>query len=368
MRSLFEVQSLNVNHKKIIQMAAPSPYELLTQFDASLLPFLRGRRKGRRVVVTGSQRGVGRLLCLLLALHGAHVAAGDVVIPESTRIECTEIAQLVESRGWDKGREKQTFVAIQFDAGKPGSPRSLIEAAEKQLGGQGLDHLILCHTLPEYSGMLDPTTDLLGRLKAHLEVNTLGYVECAVAALPFLRKNAEKRLSASQPQRTLLQRLLAPFTFSPFSPNNSSFPYLVSKSGITAISSLSARIPFPMTHGYAASKAAIESWFGCLALELNEAKVPVSVSIVTFAAVKTQVLIDALTKTGNVKALTQAADPTEAAMAVIKASCLGKEDTVFPANVGVVRMLYAVAPGLARWIISLFDGGSGTKAIEGKKD
>ena len=55
-------------------------------------------------------------------------------------------------------------------------------------------------------------------------------------------------------------------------------------------------------------------------------------------------------------------------MAVMRAGVMGKEDTVFPANVGFVRMLYAVAPGLARWIISWFDGGSGTtNAIEGKK-
>lgn len=350
-----------------------TPPELIPLFDPALSAIL----SGKRVVVTGATRGVGRLICLLLALHGASVASGDIVVPENTRVECEQVVELKKRKGLggkeDEG-EEQKMVAIRFDAGLSGSSRALIEEAEAKLGSKGLDHLILCHTLPEYSSMLDPDTDLLGRARKHAEVNYLGYVEAAVAALPFLRRNAEERLKEVKEKgdkRTVLQRLLGLFS-SELSPNSANYQHLLAKSGITVISSLSSRVPFPFTHGYAASKAAIESWFACLALELGLAGLPVSISCVTFAAVRTQVLVDALVKTQNYKALSQAADPVDAALCVIRSGVLGKEDTVFPGNVGVIRTLYAVLPGVARWLISLFDGdgpsGPEKKMVEGKKE
>lgn len=349
-------------HRLHVKMTAEDG-DLLKLYDPLLVPFLRDRR----VVVTGAARGVGRILCLLLALHGAHVAAGDIVLPERTREECKDIAKAAIRTGLAPDRPQQIFLALQFDASVPGSSKSLVEAAHREM--DGLDRLILNHTLPEYSSMLSSATDLVGRARKHVETNFMGYVEAAVAALPLIRKSAEERTS----RRTGLPsssfgRLFSWLAWNPLSPWTANHEDLVARSSITAISSLSALVPFEHTHGYAASKAAISSWFGCLALELETAKVPVSVSVVTFAAVRTQVLVDALVKTGNTKALAQAADPDEAAMAVIRATCAGVADSIFPSTVGVIRTLYAVAPRFARWLIGLFNNtASEPKAIEGSK-
>ncbi|KAI9026982.1 hypothetical protein DFJ74DRAFT_531597 [Hyaloraphidium curvatum] len=345
-------------------MATPSIEDISKHFKGEfVLPLA-----GKRAVVTGANRGVGRIAALLLALHGVHVALADIAPPDETRRECEEIVRRAKETGIGVAGGPRLFASVPFDAGQAGSSRAMIEEAERQLGGNGLDHLFLVHTLPEYSAMLDPQTDLLGRARKHAEVNYLGYVEAATAALPFLRKNADVRVEETlKPRPTLFGRIRGYLARGPLSPYHPGFYDLIARSGITVVSSLSARIPFEFTHGYAASKAAIESWFGCLGLELSAAGVPVSVSVVTFAAVRTQVLVDALTRTGQRRALEMAADPTEAALAMIRAGITGVADAPFPSSTGFVRILYAVAPAFTRWMIAAIEGpragGPGTKAV-----
>jgi short-subunit dehydrogenase len=125
---------------------------------------------------------------------------------------------------------------------------------------------------------------------------------------------------------------------------------------VVAISSLAAEVPMLDTHAYAASKAAIASWFGCLRIELRRDAAlagRVAACLVVFSAVKTATLVAALGGEGgpNKKVLALAARPVDAAFATVEAAVARAPVTHFPRSVGVLPRLYALWPWLARKLI-----------------
>jgi 3-oxoacyl-[acyl-carrier protein] reductase len=89
---------------------------------------------GKRALVTGGGRGIGRATVVLLARAGARVAVGY----RSRKAEADETVRAVEG-----GKGRNEAVAIQGDLGDPAAATRAVEAAARALGG--LDLLIVNH-------------------------------------------------------------------------------------------------------------------------------------------------------------------------------------------------------------------------------
>src|SRR2546429_2477717 len=89
---------------------------------------------GKRALVTGGGRGIGRATALLLARAGASVAVGYL----SRRAEAEETVKAVEG-----GRGRARAVAIGGDLGDPAAAKRAVEDAARALGG--LELLIVNH-------------------------------------------------------------------------------------------------------------------------------------------------------------------------------------------------------------------------------
>jgi len=89
---------------------------------------------GKRALVTGGGRGIGRATALLLAQAGASVAVGYM----SRRAEAEETVKAVEG-----GRGRSRAVAVAGDLGDPPAAQRAVEEAARALGG--LDLLIVNH-------------------------------------------------------------------------------------------------------------------------------------------------------------------------------------------------------------------------------
>jgi len=89
---------------------------------------------GKRALVTGGGRGIGRATALLLARAGCDVAIGY----RSRRDEADETVKAVEG-----GRGRSTAVAIRADLGDPAAAQRAVDEATDALGG--LDVLVVNH-------------------------------------------------------------------------------------------------------------------------------------------------------------------------------------------------------------------------------
>jgi short-subunit dehydrogenase len=162
-------------------------------------------------------------------------------------------------------------------------------------------------------------------------INFLGYVEIQIAAMPYLLAAGAARKRAGVRGRAL-------------------------PSSLVAISTLAARIPMMNTHAYAASKAALTSWFQTLRLELryrSDLADLISVGIVYLSAVKSQSFLQALggEEGPNKRAVSLAVEPGDAAWAAVRAAVNHTRDTYFPGNVSFLPRLYAVWPWLVRRLV-----------------
>ena len=87
------------------------------------------RLEGKRALITGSGRGIGRAIAVRLAREGADVAINDLNVQGDARQTLAEV-ELAGRRG----------VLVQADIGKAEQARQLVEEAIRQLGG--LDILV----------------------------------------------------------------------------------------------------------------------------------------------------------------------------------------------------------------------------------
>ena len=282
---------------------------------------LRRALAGRRVLVTGAALdGVGRVLAHIHALHGAEVALADVLPLEAVAAEC---AALGAAR----------VVACNFDAAVEGDSARMVREACAGLTGGGLDAVYLNHNVGVFCPMLEQS-ELVKTARRLMAINFFAYAEIADAAMPFLLAAAAAAAAGAGAGAGA-----AP------------------PSAIVAISSLAAVVPMLDTHAYAASKAAIASWFSALRIELRRDAARarlLSVHIMNFSAVRTATLVRALGGEGgpNKHVLALAADPVDAAFATIEACRLRRPVSYFPASVGILPTIYAIWPWLARRIVS----------------
>jgi short-subunit dehydrogenase len=175
------------------------------------------------VLITGASDGIGRELALQLAGEGARLA-----LASRNREKLEQVARECEARG---GRA----LAVPTDVGAASACRNLIDAVLAEFGQ--LHMLINNAGISMYARFADIAD--LGMLEQILRVNFLGAMYCTSYALPALRKTQGR---------------------------------------IVAVSSLAARIIAPGGTAYAASKAALGSFFAALRAELRSEKISVTLA------------------------------------------------------------------------------------------
>ncbi|KAG1939819.1 corticosteroid 11-beta-dehydrogenase isozyme [Pimephales promelas] len=188
--------------------------------------------KGARVLVTGASTGIGEQLAYQYARLGAQLvitARRGNVLEEVVR-KCLEM-----------GAQKAVFIPA--DMASPPDAERVVQYAIEQLGG--LDFLVLNHIGPSPFSMWNGDVEHTRWL---LQVNFLSYLQMAQKALPTLEK---------------------------------------SKGSIVVVSSLLGKMCSPFTLPYAATKFALNGFFGGLQHELAMQKSNVSITICILGLIDT---------------------------------------------------------------------------------
>ena len=291
----------------------------------------------RRCLITGPslEGGVGRILAHILSTNGAEVILADILPLEAVAEECRKLGA-------------KRVICVQFDAGLEGDSARMVREGVAQLSGKVLDALFLNHNAGCFSPMLEQN-DLIPLARRLMRINFFSYAEIEDTARPFLLEAAREKTVNSNTS-TSSSIFNVPFCTC-FRKKPTSIP-----SSIVVISSLAAEVATLDTHAYAASKAAISKWFECLQIEKKrtpEINKLLTISIVYFSAVKTKTLINAMGGLNgpNKHVLELAADPKDAAKAVIDASLKGIERSYFPSYVAWLPYLHNLFPSLVRGIL-----------------
>ncbi|XP_056112307.1 hydroxysteroid 11-beta-dehydrogenase 1-like protein [Rhinichthys klamathensis goyatoka] len=188
--------------------------------------------KGARVLVTGASTGIGEQLAYQYARLGAQLvitARRGNVLEEVVR-KCQEM-----------GAQKAFFIPA--DMASPSDAERVVQYAIEQLGG--LDFLVLNHIGPSPYSMWNGDVEHTRWL---LQVNFLSYLQMAQKALPTLEK---------------------------------------SKGSIVVVSSLLGKMCSPFALPYAATKFALNGFFGGLQHELAMQKSNVSITICILGLIDT---------------------------------------------------------------------------------
>lgn len=127
---------------------------------------------GKKVLVTGGSRGIGRASCLMFAKQGADVAIGCSV----TREAAEAVAEEIRAMG------RTAFVA-QGDLGTPEGAQAVVSAAADALGG--LDVLVNVAATLKKSAFKDVTPAHFAR---EINVNLGGPFFASQAAVPLMKK------------------------------------------------------------------------------------------------------------------------------------------------------------------------------------
>lgn len=138
--------------------------------------------EGKRAIVTGGSRGIGKAVAGVLAHEGC-----DVVIAARGR-EALEpaAAELSESTG-------RKVIPITVDTGDDESVRSMVAAAAEQLGR--IDVLVNSAAKPMGQSAPPKLDDITGEIFwDDMNVKVLGYLRCAQAVAPMMRANGWGRI------------------------------------------------------------------------------------------------------------------------------------------------------------------------------
>jgi NAD(P)-dependent dehydrogenase (short-subunit alcohol dehydrogenase family) len=128
---------------------------------------------GRRAIVTGASRGIGRAVAVRLAAEGAHVA---LVARDRDRLE--ETAAAVRGHG-------VPALVRPADTRDDASVRAMVAEVAEAWGG--IDVLVNAAARPASSAPVPALADLTDdALRDELETKVLGYLRCARAVAPYM--------------------------------------------------------------------------------------------------------------------------------------------------------------------------------------
>ena len=127
---------------------------------------------GRRALVTGGSRGIGKAAAAALLAEGAEVA-----------IAARDPARLAEAAAELGAAARQAVPAFRVDTGDDASVRELVAAARDRLGA--VDILVNCAARP--AGQAPPLSlsEITGdAFWSDVNVKVMGYLRCAQAVAP----------------------------------------------------------------------------------------------------------------------------------------------------------------------------------------
>lgn len=260
--------------------------------------------KGKRVIITGASRGIGRHV----ARHYASLGA-KILLTARNEDLLIQVKQECESAALESGLGGE----VHFLAATQGSQeeaKAVVDEATTLFGG--IDVLFLNHavsTLGFWKGSAVNMTDAA----TTMTINYLGYLYLASSAQSELEK---------------------------------------SKGNIVVVSSATSRWPMPGVSHYGASKFAIDGFFRSLDVEFRLLKVDVSVTICILGLIKTKRYIDNMeafnSKGQDSIAFRLGGDPQETAVIMIKAAALRKREIRYPFSQMVLGDLMQWMPEPAR--------------------
>jgi SDR family mycofactocin-dependent oxidoreductase len=170
---------------------------------------MNGRVEGKRVLVTGAARGMGRSHAVRLAEEGADLILIDLCeplpgleYPLSSRADLEETAELVRKHG-------RRAVAAVADVRDAGAMRDAVAAGVAELGG--LDASV-ANAGVITAGTWDTTTPEQWRLV--LDVNLIGAWNTCAAALPHLVEHGGSLVNISSSAGIKGSPLTTPYTAS----------------------------------------------------------------------------------------------------------------------------------------------------------
>lgn len=227
--------------------------------------------KGARVLVTGASTGIGEQL----AYHYARLGAQLVITARRGNV-----LEQVVSKCLELGAQRALFIPA--DMASPSDAESVVQYAIEQLGG--LDYLVLNHIGPSPYKMWDGDVEHTRWL---LEVNFLSYAQMTQKALPTLEK---------------------------------------SNGSVVVVSSLLGKICGPFALPYAATKFAINGFFGGLQHELAMQKSNVSITICILGLIDTDSAMEKIKGYINMTAF----PAHEAAWHIIEAGASRQSEAFYP--------------------------------------
>lgn len=236
--------------------------------------------RGKKVIVTGASKGIGKEMAYHLAKMGAHVTV-------TARSE--ETLKKVVSQCQELGAASAHYIAGSMDD-MTFAERFVAEAG-KLMGG--LDMIILNHITRATMVPFDGDVHLV---RKSMEVNFLSYVVLSVAALPMLKQ---------------------------------------SNGSIVVVSSVAGKIANPLVAPYAASKFALDGFFSSIRKEYSVTKVNVSITLCILGLINTDTAIKAVSGILD----TEASPKEECALEIIKGGALRQEEVYYVNSVWTALLL-----------------------------
>lgn len=227
--------------------------------------------QGKKVIVTGASKGIGREMAYHLSKMGAHVVL-------TARSE--ESLQKVVSRCLELGAASAHYIAGSME--DMTFAEQFVVKAGKLMGG--LDMLILNHITQTSMSLFHEDVHSVRRV---MEVNFLSYVVLSTAALPMLKQ---------------------------------------SNGSIAVVSSLAGKMTQPLIASYSASKFALDGFFSSIRKEHVITKVNVSITLCFLGLIDTET---ALRATSGILLKAQASPKDECALEIIKGTALRKDEVYY---------------------------------------
>jgi NAD(P)-dependent dehydrogenase (short-subunit alcohol dehydrogenase family) len=245
------------------------------------------------VVLVGASSGIGREAALAFAARGARV-----VVAARGRDDLASLVQEIEAAG---GRA----TAVAADVSRYEDVERIASTAVEAYGG--IDTWVHLASVTLYAKFADTTPDEFRRV---LEVDLLGQVHGAMAALPWLRRQG--------------------------------------RGALLHVSSVEALRALPYQSAYAAAKHGVKAMLEALRLELRRDGVPIAVTNVMPSSIATPAFRKARTKLGvEPRGIPPVYDPQLVVQALLRAAEHPQRDVVVGGAGRLLVLVQALSPRLA---------------------